>query len=194
MEQNTNAGVLKLSQRILEEAKAEAGKILEDAKARLDAQAAQVEKQKRDICAEFEKKRSDAVAGILDGARTRAVIDGSKNALRLRREKIDLAYDRAFKAMQEMPDADRSRILKALLLRETEGGETVMPAPRDRGILKQIIGEIPDRKLTLSNEDGACENGFILCGDCFEKDCSFRALLDEIRDETETEVSKLLFD
>ena len=194
MEQNTNAGVLKLSQRILEEAGAEAGKILEDAKARLDAQAAQVEKQKKDIRAEYEKKRSDAVAGILDGARTRAVIDGSKNALRLRREKIDQAYARAFEAMINLPDAERMKVLKALLLRESEGGETVLPAPRDRILLQKILEEIPDRQITISNEDGACENGFILCGDCFEKDCSFRALLDEIRIEMETEVSKLLFD
>ncbi len=194
MEQNTNAGLLKLSQRILDEAGAEAGKILEDAKGRLKEQSALIEKQKNDIRAEFERKRTDAVAGILDGARTRATIDGSKNALRLRREKIDKAYERAFEAMRALPDADRAKVLKALLLRESEGGETVLPASQDRKILNEILSEIPEKHLTLSGEDAAFENGFMLRGDCFEKDCSFRALLGEIRAETETEVSKLLFD
>ena len=194
MEQNTNAGLLKLSQRILDEAGAEAEKILEDAKGRLKEQSALIEKQKSDIRAEFERKRTDAVAGILDGARTRATIDGSKNALRLRREKIDKAYERAFEAMRALPDADRAKVLKALLLRESEGGETVLPASQDRKILNEILSEIPEKRLTLSGEDAAFENGFMLRGDCFEKDCSFRALLGEIRAETETEVSKLLFD
>lgn len=194
MEQNTNAGLLKLSQRILDEAGAEAEKILEDAKGRLKEQSALIEKQKNDIRAEFERKRTDAVAGILDGARTRATIDGSKNALRLRREKIDKAYERAFEAMRALPDADRAKVLKALLLRESEGGETVLPASQDRKILNEILSEIPEKRLTLSGEDAAFENGFMLRGDCFEKDCSFRALLGEIRAETETEVSKLLFD
>ena len=194
MEQNTNAGLLKLSQRILDEAGAEAEKILEDAKGRLKEQSALIEKQKSDIRAEFERKRTDAVAGILDGARTRATIDGSKNALRLRREKIDKAYERAFEAMRALPDADRAKVLKALLLRESEGGETVLPASQDRKILNEILSEIPEKRLTLSGEDAAFENGFMLRGDCFEKDCSFRALLGEIRAKTETEVSKLLFD
>ena len=194
MEQNTNAGLLKLSQRILDEAGAEAEKILEDAKGRLKEQSALIEKQKSDIRAEFERKRTDAVAGILDGARTRATIDGSKNALRLRREKIDKAYERAFEAMRALSDADRAKVLKALLLRESEGGETVLPASQDRKILNEILSEIPEKRLTLSGEDAAFENGFMLRGDCFEKDCSFRALLGEIRAETETEVSKLLFD
>ncbi len=194
MEQNTNAGLLKLSQRILDEAGAEAGKILEEAKGRLKEQSALIEKQKSDIHAEFERKRTDTVAGILDGARTRATIDGSKNALRLRREKIDQAYVRAFEAMSSLSDADRSRVLKALLLRETEGGETVVPAGRDRQILHRILDEIPEKRLALSDENAPFENGFMLCGDCFEKDCSFSALLEEIRAETETEVSKMLFD
>ena len=75
-----------------------------------------------------------------------------------------------------------------------EGGEQVLPAKADRASLAAIIAAMPEKKLSLAKDDAAIDGGFVLLGDGYEKDCSFRSLLDTVRDAEETAVYQLLFD
>ena len=193
MEQSGNAGALKLAERILSQAKAAAEATAAQAKAALDAEKAELDKRREELQADFSKKREEAVAGVLDGAKTRAAIDGRKAALARRREVIEKAFAAAYEAMLALPEEARQKILLGVVKAEAEGGETLQPAKRDRAIVDAIVKALPEKKLTLSEEDAACESGCVILGESYEKDCSFAAILSEVREREETAVSKLLF-
>ena len=193
MEQSGNAGALKLAERILSQARAAAEATAAEARAALDAEKAELDKRKEELLADFSKKREEAVAGVLDGAKTRAAIDGRKAALARRRQVIEKAFALAYEAMLNLGDADREKILLGVVKGEAEGGETLVPAKKDREIVEAIIEALPEKKLTLSEQDAACESGCVIVGESFEKDCSFAAILSEVREREETAVSKLLF-
>jgi hypothetical protein len=53
---------------------------------------------------------------------------------------------------------------------------------------------MPQKRLSLSDKDAAIDGGFVLLGEGYEKDCSFRSLLSVVRGEEETAVYQLLFD
>mgnify|MGYP003593416828 CR=1 FL=1 len=49
------------------------------------------------------------------------------------------------------------------------------------------------KNLTISANDAKIDGGFVLVGEGYEKDCSFRSLLSEVRESEETAVYQLLF-
>ena len=80
-----------------------------------------------------------------------------------------------------------------LLQKEAEGGETVVPAAADRELIEKAVASLKSVNLTVSPEDAGIDKGFLLKGNGYEKDCSFRSILTLLRDLEETEVAKLLF-
>lgn len=194
MEQGSNNSALKLKDRILDEARADAEKTAKDAQLAIEEQKAELEKRVTAIKADYAKKREQMVSSVLDGAKTRAAIDGRKAALGKKRLVIEKAFEETYQKMLSLSDADRKTVLKGVLSANAEGGECIVPAKRDRAILSALVSELADRKLTLSDEDANCECGCILRGKGYEKDCSFRSVLAEVRENEETVVSKLLFD
>jgi vacuolar-type H+-ATPase subunit E/Vma4 len=88
----------------------------------------------------------------------------------------------------------RKRVCQGMLSENAEGGETVLPAKADREALQALVATMPEKRLTLSGENAAIDGGFILMGQGYEKDCSFRSLLTTVRDAEETAVYQLLFD
>ena len=81
-----------------------------------------------------------------------------------------------------------------MLREEAEGGETVLPAKADRKGIASVLAKMSDRKLTMSDKDADIEGGFFLVSKSYEKDCSFRSLMNAVRSEEETNVAKMLFD
>ena len=107
---------------------------------------------------------------------------------------IDSVFDRAYEALCALNPQRRSELCASLLRAETESGETIIPAAADRAVIEKILSDMNRYDLTLSDENAPIDGGFLLVGKSYEKDCSFHAILDELRDKEETAVSKLLFD
>jgi len=80
-----------------------------------------------------------------------------------------------------------------MLATQAEGGETVLPATADRAALVALIAAMPEKKLTIASDNARIDGGFILLGDGYEKNCSFKSLLDTVRGAEETAVYQLLF-
>ena len=122
-----------------------------------------------------------------------ASIDGKKAALQKKRDVIDLVFENGYKAMCALSPEKRAEICTKLLQKEAEGGETVVPAAADRELIEKAVASLKSVNLTVSPEDAGIDNGFLLKGNGYEKDCSFRSILTLLRDLEETEVAKLLF-
>ena len=129
---------------------------------------------------------------MLDGARTRAELDGRKETLSVRRRMLDEAFAAAARELNALTGPRREAILLALLQKEAAQGDAVLPAKQDRDLIKRLLPQAPVA-LTLADEDAPFEGGFLLRGGSYEKDCSLNALMAELRLAEETNAARILF-
>lgn len=190
----TISGTNKLAERIVTDAQDEARAVLAEAQTAAQGILRESEKAVSVRKAELNSQKNNAVTSLVSGYQTRAMLDAKKDALRKKRVVIDSAFTLAYEAMLSLDTEKRKSICKSMLLSQAEGGETVLPAAQDRVAVAALIAAMPDKKLTLASGTAAIDGGFILLGDGYEKDCSFRSLLSTIRDAEETAVYQLLFD
>ncbi len=190
----TISGTNKLAERIVTDAQDEARAVLAEAQTAAQGILRESEKAVSVRKAELNSQKNNAVTSLVSGYQTRAMLDAKKDALRKKRVVIDSAFTHAYEAMLSLDTEKRKSICKSMLLSQAEGGETVLPAAQDRVAVAALIAAMPDKKLTLASGTAAIDGGFILLGDGYEKDCSFRSLLSTIRDAEETAVYQLLFD
>lgn len=190
----TISGTNKLAERIVTDAQDEARAVLAEAQTAAQGILRESEKAVSVRKAELNSQKNNAVTSLVSGYQTRAMLDAKKDALRKKRVVIDSAFTLAYEAMLSLDTEKRKSICKSMLLSQAEGGETVLPAAQDRAAVAALIAAMPDKKFTLASGTAAIDGGFILLGDGYEKDCSFRSLLSTIRDAEETAVYQLLFD
>ncbi len=139
-----------------------------------------------------ERSRETQTDVILDGARTRAALDGRKEALADKRALLDAVFQTARENMRDLPQATRIKLYGAILKNEAAAGDTVAPASADRAALAAAVESLPFA-VTISEKDAAIDGGFVLYGSGYEKDCSTDAILAELRTAEESNVAKLLF-
>jgi V/A-type H+-transporting ATPase subunit E len=188
------SGTNKLAERIVNDAQEEARATLNEA---MDAARDVRCESDKAVCVRREElsgTRARTRKNLIDGYATRALLDAKKDALRKKRAVIDTAFSRAYDATLSLSVEARKSICAGMIASQAEGGETVLPAKSDRAALAEVIAALPEKKLTLSKDDAKIDGGFILLGDGYEKDCSYRSLLATIRDAEETAVYQLLFD
>ena len=118
----------KLIERILGEAEADASAAREKAAEGCRAVIADCEKKIAERATVAAAARDTAVKGVLDGARTRAELDGRKETLSVRRRILDEAFAAATKELNALSGSRREAILLALLKKEAAAGDVVEPA------------------------------------------------------------------
>ena len=187
-----NANADHLIERILADASDAAAKIAADADATCAEIAAERDRKIAEIAETVLKRREIEVQEILDGAQTRARLDGKKELLAAKRQVLDQAFDAAYRALCQSSVESLSALYGKVLAAEAEEGDTVAAAKQDRpAVLAALHG--CGKQLTLSDTDAPVERGFVLYGKGYEKDCSLKAILSEVRDAEETKVAGILF-
>lgn len=179
----------KLLGRILDDAASDAAKTMEQAQVQIGIINSQSEKKIAELIAEHTKKRDLEVAAIIDGKRTAATLAGSRESLKSRRELIDTVFEQAYDRLLRLDDFKKQRLFASILSAEAVDGDVIVPAAADRELIKSIL----PKGLQLSAEDAACECGFCIIGKGYEKDCSMKAVLAQLRADEETAVAKRLF-
>ena len=182
----------KLIERILGEAEADASAARDKAAEGCRAVMADCEKRIAERAQTAAASRDAAVKGVLDGARTRAELEGRKETLSVRRRILDEAFATAAQKLNALAGPQREAVLLRLLKAEAAEGDQVLPAKQDRALIEKLLKEVPV-KLTLSDQDAPCEGGFLLLGKSYEKDCSLNALMAELRLKEETNAARILF-
>ena len=187
-----NESAANLIDRIIADANEAAGKILADAEVSMrgiresrDAEIARRAEQ-------CDRERRQQIGVILNGCRTRAELDGRKETLRAKRELLDGVFAEAYARMLALPTDRREALFLSILQKEARPDDTVAPAKVDRAVLEHAAAKLPFA-VKLSEKDADADAGFILFGDGYEKDCSMKAILRELRDAEETNVAKILF-
>ena len=197
---NNNSGADALIGRILADAQAEADAALADA----DKEAERIALIAKDERFRIENETAQKTKRLNDAAqeksRTNAALDSRKYALKVKRALIDEAFALAAERMEQKSDEERSALIKALLIREAEGGEMIIPAARDANV-KSVLAEVNAAlaqsnraPLTIAPADADITGGFILKAAGYEKNCSFAAVLREVRAAEESAVAGILFE
>lgn len=198
---NNNSGADALIGRILADAQAEADAALADA----DKEAERIALIAKDERFRIENETVQKTKRLNDAAqeksRTNAALDSRKYALKVKRALIDEAFALAAERMEQKSDEERSALIKALLIREAEGGEMIIPAARDEANAKGVLAEANAAlaqsgraPLTIAPADADITGGFILKATGYEKNCSFAAVLREVRAAEESAVAGILFE
>ncbi len=187
-----NASADNLIERILQDAQASVDKILADANATCEELRRDRDGRIAENAAAQLKTRETQVKEILDGAATRARLDGRKELLAAKREVLNQTFETAYRTLCNQ-DADRLSALYARVLKaEAEAGDTVVPAAPDREAVKRAVA-LSGADVRVADHDAPIERGFLLMGKSYEKDCSLSAILSELRDREETKVAEVLF-
>lgn len=166
---NNNSGADALIGRILADAQAEADAALADA----DKEAERIALIAKDERFRIENETAQKTKRLNDAAqeksRTNAALDSRKYALKVKRALIDEAFALAAERMEQKSDEERSALIKALLIREAEGGEMIIPAARDEANVKSVLAEVNAAlaqsnraPLTIAPADADITGGFIL--------------------------------
>ena len=187
-----NESAANLIDRILADAKNAADKALADAEASCLSIRASRNAEIAKRAEQFQKEREQQINVIQNGCRTRAELDGRKDTLRAKRALLDSVFTEAYGKMLALPSEKRTALFLSILMREAKANDTVAPAKADRDAIAQAIDKLPFA-VKLSGENADAEAGFVLYGDGYEKDCSMKAILRELRDAEETNVARILF-
>jgi vacuolar-type H+-ATPase subunit E/Vma4 len=195
-------GAEKLKERILSDARADAEKTEKETEAACDALRMEADRENALSMQAAKKQREEAVSAVLERSRTNAELFGRKLALQKRREVLDRVFDSAYIRLCGLDEEARADVCVKMLLREAEGAEEIKPAKAERALLIKQLTRINARlkekgvsPLTMAQEDAeGMEHGFLLAGNGYEKDCSFRALLRDARAAEDTKVAAILFD
>lgn len=187
-----NESAVNLIDRILADANEAAAKVLAEAEASCNGIRESCEQEIAERAERSEKERMQQVKAVLDGYKTRAELDGRKEALRDKRTILDDVFHEAYQKLLALPSDKRGKLYLSILKSEAVSGDTVMPAACDRDVLKQTIAALPF-PVKVSDRDANAEAGFVLYGKSYEKDCSMKAILRELRDAEETKIAKILF-
>ncbi|HHV29544.1 V-type ATP synthase subunit E [Acetivibrio mesophilus] len=197
------AGVEKLKERILEEARAqaeanikraqeEASKIIAAAQNDADAKKAQI----------LEKAKNEAV-DVKKRLKAMAELEARKKKLQARQEVVDEAFNKTLEKLNSLPDKEYEEIISRMVVSSIESGsEEIILSPRDKqrisagfieGINKKLSQRGIDGKIRLSEETKNISGGFILKSGNIEINNSFEAVIRMKREEVEAEVIKALF-
>ena len=184
----------KLADRILQDARADAEKTMLSAEDDIRKINEELERKTSVFLAENESSRKAAVKSVIDGCLTRASLDGRKALLAQKRKVIDRTFDLAYKGLKELPESSKEFVYSSVIRKEAVAGDTIIPAAGERSILKNVITELSEMNLKLSDDSSFIDGGFLIQGNGYEKDCSLSSILSDLRVSEETNVAKMLFD
>lgn len=191
----------KIAERILADAEKDAEAIKRAAEDEVAAILAKSEKACQQILAEAKQKAERSAESIRERSRTNAELEARKAALKARRTILDEAFKLAFDRLCALDGQARDALLIKRAVTEADGGEQVVASPADAERMGRLLPEINAklaaanrRPISMSSKQGGFAGGFLLEGNGYEKNCSFEAMLNELRGNEEIKVAKILFD
>lgn len=171
---------------ILDAGMAEANRVVDGWRAKIDAEGRALAEKNAKAAAEREERLISA-----------AEMDARKTILAAKQEMVDAAYARALDALCSLSGEAKIGLLASLLARASASGtEEAVFSAADRADGEKAVARAnaeTGKKLTLARDAAPIRGGFILRDRNVEVNCAFETLLRLQRTETAGAVAKLLF-
>jgi len=189
-------GIENIIKKIADDAALEAEKILSDARER--AEALLLEYKEKAIAESnasseaFKAKAEEERLRLVGGYR----LNERQKTLAKKQELIASAFDAAYERLMKLSDSEKAEVFARLAVSAAngKGGEIILSKEDKEKLAGQISEKLsanPD--LSISDEVRPISGGFILKNGATEVNCTFRALVDEMREGMSREVADILF-
>jgi V/A-type H+-transporting ATPase subunit E len=195
-------GMDRISERILEDARAEATRIIEEAQERArslkEKRIEQAEKHNEKLYKESLEKAEERKGRMLAVAQ----LEMRKEVLSVKQQIMDEVMEKVKDTIMSMPRDEYRKIVSHMLLEAARGDEEVFFSVADEERLDQsLIDEVNSKlieqgkqgQLKLSPERGTFDGGFILKSGGMEINNTFGSLIRMSRDGVESRLAKILF-
>lgn len=196
-------GMDRIKERILEDARQEANKIITDAQNRADEL---IKKNESEAAAVQEKQLKENEIKGLDLKRRMisvAQLDMRKEVLKAKQDMIDKAFEQCLSSIVNMSAEEYRALIEELMVNTVQtGNEEVIFSHRDderlgsdfiAGVNGRLASMGKKGDLKASTEKGSFNGGFILRSGGIEINNSFESVLRIIREEIEPQVAEILF-
>lgn len=196
-------GTEKIKNKILEDAKAKALQIEEQARLEtekiMEAASKSAGQQKAELIKKAESegeelyKRMISVAGL----------EGRKEILKAKQDLVDAAFKKAMEKVAGLPDPEYQKLLEDMIVRIADkgGGEIILAEKDCRRVDIRFLTNINTRlscagiqgSLSLSKDTIKASGGFIIRRGEMELNSTFEILFEMLRTELENNVVRILF-
>lgn len=197
------AGAEKIKERILEEARQQARKNVE-----------QAEREAADMIKDAQKEAEQKKSAILEKARLEAEdrkkrliavaeLEARKQKLQAKQDVVEEAFAKTLEKLNNLPAAQYQNILIDLIVSSVRtGNEQIIVSEKDRrrltsdfikSINTQLLNKGINADVKLSEETRPIQGGFILKQGDVEINNSFETIIRMQRDQLEAEVVRVLF-
>jgi len=121
----------------------------------------------------------------------------SNTTLVTKQKILQKTYDKAKKAIADMPDKTYLDFIKGLIYKHATNGDAVVIALKDKKrVSKEFIQKVATSlkvKLTISNDTHPFSGGIILHNENCDKNLTLDALIKQAEIETQSDVANILF-
>ncbi len=179
-------------QSILAEARKEADKVKQQGIAEIEGLKkdfqAQAQEEEQRILNSVQREADRAVAQ----AQFLAVSQKKAGLLTKKQEILDQVYSRALDKLAKLPEADYQKLVSSLLKKLEEPQGEVVPVKGKESLTKSALSK-SGKPYQLATSTVSGKGGFVFKTKTMEIDNRFAVLIDHVRQDTEMEVSKILF-
>ncbi len=192
-------GENKIQNKILEDAKAEAKKILDGANQKADEMHRQSENEVHHIREETTSLAEEAKTHEMKRRLSEARMQSRRALLQEKRNSIDAVFDETKKQLLSLKKADYIHFISNTVKEETKGDSvTIVLAENDikrfgDSIVKEIMKSI-GFKGDIHMEKGTFDGGCIIKKDTYEFNATIDTILSKIKEMLESKLQKLLFE
>lgn len=190
-------GQQKIIDKILSDAKHDAGEMLSEALKKAEALVAAKQAEadaEYDLSVEEARKAGEEV---VRRRLTVADLEVKKLLLSAKKQAVDEAFEESLKKLLALPKEEYTVLVGSMIASAADDGDVVVISENDKNVLtKAVFDKISakiGKKLTLSDTFGNFRGGVMLLGKGVDKNLTFESELALLRDEVEPEVAKIMF-
>ena len=190
-------GQQKIIDKILSDAKHDAGEMLSEALKKAEALVAAKQSEadaEYDLSVEEARKAGEEV---VRRRLTVADLEVKKLLLSAKKQAVDEAFEESLKKLLALPKEEYTALVGSMIASAADDGDVVVISENDKSVLtKAVFDKISakiGKKLTLSDTFGNFKGGVMLLGKGVDKNLTFESELALLRDEVEPEVAKIMF-
>ena len=190
-------GQQKIIDKILSDAKHDAGEMLSEALKKAEALVAAKQAEadaEYDLSVEEARKAGEEV---VRRRLTVADLEVKKLLLSAKKQAVDEAFGESLKKLLALPKEEYTALVGSMIASAADDGDVVVISENDKNVLtKAVFDKISakiGKKLTLSDTFGNFKGGVMLLGKVVDKNLTFESELALLRDEVEPEVAKIMF-
>jgi len=193
----------KLRERIIKDAEEEARKIVAEGRAEADAITGDAREKAAEITKRAEARAADEAKEHIRRQISIRELDARKAILGEKGTFMDQVFEKAMMELRRKDVESGYSLTRSLLLKVIDTGEEeIVLSPEDKkgistgflaGLNKELEGKGLKGNVKIADDTRPMKGGFILRSGRKETNVSFEAMIDEMRDEAELEISNVLF-